>query len=149
MANFLADLNYELPEDLRATKTLRIVEFDVEAETDGNNKSVVDVRLWDTSGDDMQNYYWAVYREMAHGIVFVYNAENDFETRKLDLLYSYFVNSKGFDHRACLLCCYIGEGGANYNTVKLSERNRNRFWYFNICNGDFRQQLFENIGSQS
>lgn len=84
-------------------------------------KCGVDVRLWDTSGDDMYNYYWAIYRDLAQGIVFVYNADNDFETRKLDLLYSYFVNSKGFSHRACLLCCYVADGHANSSNVKLSE----------------------------
>lgn len=115
----MADLNYELSDDLRSTKTLRIVEFDVEVDG-GGRKNTVDVRLWDTTGDDTFNYYWAVYRDLAQGIVFVYNPENDLETRKLDLLYNYFVNSKNFNHRACLLCCYIAEGNTN-NNVKLSK----------------------------
>lgn len=116
----MADLNYELPEDIRSTKTLRIVEFDIDIEVDGK-KTTVDVKLWDTSGDDLYNYYWAVYRDIAQGIIFVYNPENDFEMRKLDLLYSYFVSSKNFNHRACLLCSYIANGAMHNNNVKLSK----------------------------
>lgn len=53
IANFLADLSYELPDNMRPTKTLRIVEFDVNnADVDGV-KCDVDVQLWDTTGNDM------------------------------------------------------------------------------------------------
>lgn len=64
IANFLADLNYELPEDLRPTKTLRIVEFDVNnADVDGV-KCDIDVQLWDTSGNDMYvTRIWLIPRQ--------------------------------------------------------------------------------------
>lgn len=53
IANFLADLNYDLPQDLQPTKTLRIVEFDINnADVDGI-KCDIDVQLWDTTGNDM------------------------------------------------------------------------------------------------
>lgn len=136
----MADLNYELPNEFRSTKNLRIVEFDIEIEVDGK-KSVVDVRLWDTTGDDMYHHYWAVYRNLVQGIVFVYNPEIDFDTRKLDLLYNYFVNSNNFNHRACLLCCHVGDGaGGNNNNIKISK-------IFNVTNVSILNSSFQAVSS--
>lgn len=116
----MADLNHELPDDLKPTKTLRIVEFDINNVDVDGTKCDIDVQLWDTSGNEMYNYYWAVYRQYANGIVFVYSQENEVDHRKLDLMYNYFINGRDFNHRACLVCCLTSENSA-IPSAKLSK----------------------------
>ena len=52
LANYLADLDIELPTELRPTRGLRIVEYDMNDVEVNGTLSNIDVQIWDTSGDE-------------------------------------------------------------------------------------------------
>ncbi|KAB0792944.1 hypothetical protein PPYR_12564 [Photinus pyralis] len=103
-ANFLCDLDASLPEDIRPTQGLRILEYEIADVEIGGHKCEVDVQLWDASGDEMYSSYWPVFRKNTDGVVFVYSQEDDYGVRKLDLMYNYFVTQPNLSPRACLAC---------------------------------------------
>lgn len=73
---------------------------------------LVQFYFFSTHLDCRYNYYWAVYRQFANGIVFVYSHDNDSDIEKLEMMYNYFINSRNFDHRACLVCS-LSDTGVN------------------------------------
>ncbi|GJQ85607.1 hypothetical protein Trydic_g20157 [Trypoxylus dichotomus] len=116
LANYLADLNIDLPEDLRSTNGLRIVEYDLNnVQVNGENVNV-DVQIWDAGGDDKYNSFWCVFRKNIDGIVFIYNQEDEIGVRKLDYLYNYFVAQPNRSLKTCLVCCVQAEE----NNARLS-----------------------------
>ncbi|KAK4873806.1 hypothetical protein RN001_013166 [Aquatica leii] len=104
LANFLCDLDLALPDSIKSTKGLRILEFEIPDVEISGSKTDVDVELWDASGDDMYSSYWPVFRKHTDGVVFVYSQEDDYGVRKLDLMYNYFVTQPNLSPRACLAC---------------------------------------------
>ncbi|KAF5306847.1 hypothetical protein FQA39_LY00077 [Lamprigera yunnana] len=104
LANFLCEVESTLPEELRPTKGIRILEYEIQEVEVGGYKVDLDVELWDASGDDIYSSYWPVYRKNVDGVVFVYSQEDDYGVRKLDLMYNYFVTQPNLSPRACLAC---------------------------------------------
>ncbi|KAI4464672.1 drab5-related [Holotrichia oblita] len=96
LANYLADLNINLPEDLKPTKGLRIVEYDLNNIMINGENSNVDVQIWDASGDE--------------------NQEDELGVRKLDYMYNYFVSQPNRSLKSCLVCCVQAEE----NNARLS-----------------------------
>lgn len=52
MANYLANLIGDLPENLQPTIGLRIVEYELNNVQINDNNENIDVQIWDTSGDE-------------------------------------------------------------------------------------------------
>ncbi|KAK9732152.1 hypothetical protein QE152_g13011 [Popillia japonica] len=116
LANYLADLNINLPEDLKPTKGLRIVEYDLNNILINGENSNVDVQIWDASGDEKYNSFWCVFRKNIDGVVFIYSQEDELGVRKLDYMYNYFVSQPNRSLKSCLVCCVQAEE----NNARLS-----------------------------
>ncbi|XP_018333021.1 intraflagellar transport protein 22 homolog [Agrilus planipennis] len=108
LANYIADINCKLPEELHPTKGLRILEYDINNVKIRNEKSTVDVQLWDTSGNDEYSQFWPVFSANTDGLVFIHSNDEN-APKKLDLLYNYFVNQKNISPRVCLVCSFSSE----------------------------------------
>ncbi|XP_065161331.1 intraflagellar transport protein 22 homolog [Atheta coriaria] len=116
IANFLADMSLELPEDVRATDSLRILEYDLSDIDVNNQKANIDVQLWDTSGKESTSAYWPILRKYADGIVFVSSGADENGVKGMDYMYNYFITQQNFSLRACLVCSLTNPES---NTTKL------------------------------
>ncbi|XP_017771397.1 PREDICTED: intraflagellar transport protein 22 homolog [Nicrophorus vespilloides] len=104
IANFLADMSLEVPDSMRPTDSLRILEYDLHDVDVNGTKSNVDVQLWDTSGNEKCVSFWPFWRKNADGVVFAYSNEDEDYGKKLDYMHNYFVSQQGLSLRACLVC---------------------------------------------
>ncbi|KAJ1472891.1 hypothetical protein T484DRAFT_1583934, partial [Baffinella frigidus] len=87
IVNYIADAvqNADQPSlaPCRPTTGLRIVEFDQTIPVANLSKNHA-VELWDVSGDRTYEGGWPAIQHGAHGIIFVYNAENTGEAAELE-----------------------------------------------------------------
>lgn len=87
LTNYIADAvqNADQPSlaPCRPTVGVRVVEFDQTINVKDGQKAH-SVELWDVSGDRAYEGGWPAIQHGAHGIIFVYNAENTGEAAELE-----------------------------------------------------------------
>ncbi|PAV76208.1 hypothetical protein WR25_21347 isoform B [Diploscapter pachys] len=91
ISNYLGEaVDVESLGEYRATKGVRIVEFEShEVDIDGSRVEI-DVELWDCSGDLKYRDCWPAIKEGVHGVILVANPDEN-EGTDLDIWYTNFI----------------------------------------------------------
>mmetsp|Transcript_56598 Transcript_56598/g.132802 ORF Transcript_56598/g.132802 Transcript_56598/m.132802 type:complete len:198 (+) Transcript_56598:79-672(+) len=91
LANVLAENTETASELYRPTVGVRILEFDVELKTGGQQSATVE--LWDVAGDMRFRSCWPAVKKDAVGVVLVYNPERPQHEQEIEQWFQAFVKS--------------------------------------------------------
>lgn len=105
LANFLADATEATIEDYTPTHVVRILEFDTNVPINNRN-SKADIELWDCSGNHKFQNTWPALIWELHGLVFVFNPEEEGHGRELDFFYDQFVKKSDIQDSHCLVLAF-------------------------------------------
>ncbi len=105
LANFLSDATESLLEDYNPTHVVRVLEFDVNVNVN-NRSSKAEVELWDCSGNSKFQNTWPALVWELHGIIFVFNPEDETHGPDLDFYYANFVKKSNIQDSNCLVLAF-------------------------------------------
>ena len=99
-----------------------------------NRNSKADIELWDCSGNTKFQNTWPALVWELHGIIFVFDPDNDTHGRELDFYYEHFVKKAGIQDGNCLaLALNRSDVGGSFgkSSAKLCKNFKTRlFFYF-------------------
>ena len=99
---------------------MRILEFDSSITLSNNRQSKADIELWDCSGDSKFQTTWPALAWELHGVIFLFNPEDETQAKDLDFYYEHFVKKPGLQDSNCLVLAFPHEDGtAKYGSSKL------------------------------
>lgn len=86
--------------------------------TQGNRQSRADVELWDCSGSSRFSTSWPAIVWELHGVIFVFNPDNESHGADLDFYYDNFVKKSGLQDSNCIVFAHV-RGGSSNKKAKL------------------------------
>ncbi|XP_047112935.1 intraflagellar transport protein 22 homolog isoform X2 [Schistocerca piceifrons] len=108
IANFLSEAADTMSNDYRATRGVRILEFE-SPNVNVNGKFVTsDVELWDCSGNLKFQQHWPALQYETNGVVLVYKPTVNEHGQLLEMFYNYFVIQSGLSARSCMVLANVG-----------------------------------------
>ncbi|GAB6028731.1 Intraflagellar transport protein 22 [Chamberlinius hualienensis] len=104
LSNIIADATESSNKVYDPTQGVRILEFEGEPK--------IDIELWDTSGDNKFGECWPAIAKDNHGVIFVYNPDQDDQGDELERLFQYFVQQHSLKPSQCVIVANNKSGGS-------------------------------------
>ncbi|KAK9503969.1 hypothetical protein O3M35_010419 [Rhynocoris fuscipes] len=145
IANFLSEaIDYNI-DNYRPTPGVRILEYEIRH----NNRTTIEVELWDCSGDESFEPFWPVFSWNTQGVVLVFNPEDSKQLPEVERLYDHFVVKNMIANNNALLIANCKDPELKPPLPDLDGPITNlSFVNINIMqNGDELKSAFENFVS--
>eukprot|EP00052_Salpingoeca_macrocollata_P032013 m.324035 g.324035 ORF g.324035 m.324035 type:complete len:189 (-) comp31343_c0_seq1:68-634(-) len=134
IANFLADKMTESTKTTyRPTQGVRILEFESEA-VSGKRSDATVVELWDVSGDQQFEACWPAIARGVHGVVLMFNVDQEGQENELDIWFKKFIKDAGLrSHQVLVMANKIAFFSQAARAVEMNKQlSKARLVYSNL-----------------